>query len=251
MAEVLPLKYADGAFGQFASGDTIPALCLPVDTDQALAANSDTKIATQKASKAYMDNLIALAKFPGHRLPSVPVNSFAMTAQIGDSTPCTWGGSTAASVNICRFNQFAIGRTIKTNALRMEVTTTASTGSLRMGIFADNDGEPGVVVAQSTVAWGATMLEVTFTEVTLPPGVYWTAACAQHTSGSATNPVYRGGQRGPITTGWASPVANGTNIYPVKYASISGAFTDNPSTNVLVTTATLAPPIWMKVSALP
>lgn len=190
--------------------------------------------------------------FGGYRIPSVAINQYAMTAQIGDIAACSWGGSTSAAVNMCRFNQFAVGYTIKTDRLRMEVTTTASTGSLRLGIFADNAGEPGVVVCQGTVAWGATMLEATFTEVTLEPGVYWAAACAQHTSGSATNPQYRGGQRGPIHNGWASPVAGGTSVYPVKQATISGAFTDNPTmSSPLVTTATLAPPIWMKVTDRP
>lgn len=251
MGSVIPLKLGtDGVFGQFASGDTIPSSFLPVDTDGTLAADSDTVIATQKASKAYMDSLIALARFGGHRIPSVAVNDYAMTAQIGDAVSCTWGGSTAASVNICRFTQFALGYTIKTDRLRMEVTSAATTGSLRLGIFADAAGAPGVVQCQGTVAWAVAQCEATFTEVTLPPGVYWAAACAQHTSGSSTNPQYRGGQRGPVHNGWSSP-GTGSSYYPLKYATISGAFTDNPSLNEMAATATLAPPIWMKVTARP
>ena len=196
------------------------------------------------------DTLDAQIGFGGYRLPSVAVNDYVQTAQIGDQIACTWAGSAPTSVNICRFTQFAVGYTIKTDRLRMEVTVAASTGSLRLGIFADNAGEPGIVQCQGTVAWAAAMLEVTFTEVTLPPGVYWAAACAQHTSGSSANPQYRGGQRGAVPCGWPAPVA-GSSIYPIKYATISGSFADNPSCSVTSSTATFAPPIWMKVTARP
>lgn len=246
MTDATPLKLTSGIFGQFAPGDVVPTSHLPIDTDATLAADSDTLIATQKAVKGYVDAL----KFGGHRIPSVAVNEYAPTAQIGDQVACTWGGSTTASVNICRFAQFAIGYTVKTDRLRMEVTAAASTGSLRLGIFADNNGAPGAVKCQGTVAWAVAQCEATFTEVTLAPGVYWAAACAQHTSLSSTNPQYRGGQRGPVPSGWSSP-GTGASYYPIKYATISGSFTDNPSLNEMTSTATLAPPIWMKVTARP
>ena len=201
-------------------------------------------------TKEYVDSLIALSKFGGYRIPSVAVNEYAQIAQIGDAVACTWGGSTSSSVNICRFTQFALGYPVKTDRLRMEVTVAATTGSLRLGIFSDNEGEPGIVQCQGTVAWAAAQCEPTFSEVILEPGVYWGAACAQHTAVSSTNPQYRGGQRGPVNNGWSSP-GTGSSYYPVKYATIAGAFTDNPVCNVMASTATFAPPIWMKVTDRP
>lgn len=243
MTEVIPIKYAGGVFGQFASDDTIPALYLPIDTDGTLAANSDSKIATQKAVRSAV-------MFGGARLPSVAVDDFVCTAMVADQVSSQWAGSTVNSVNVCRFTQFAVGYTIKTAALRMECTQAASTGSLRLGIFADNAGRPGVVQAQGTVAWAAAMLEATFTEVTLTPGVYWAAACAQHTSGSSANPLYKGVQRGAVNVGWPSPAA-GSSYFPVLQATISGSFADNPSTSYTTNTASMAPVVYMKVTARP
>jgi hypothetical protein len=182
---------------------------------------------------------------------SVAVGDYVQTALVADSVATSWAGSTVTAVNICRFTQFSIARTVKTDRLRLDVTTAASTGSLRMGICSDTDGRPGTVIAQGTVAWAAAMLEVTFTEVTLTPGIYWAWACAQHTAGSSSNPQYRASQRGQPAAGDPSPVAGATS-WPVHTATISGAMTDNPGMSAVSrSTASQAPMIWLKVTALP
>lgn len=250
MADATPLKLTNGIFGQFASGDVIPTSFLPVDTDGTLSADSDSLVPTQRAAKAYSDDLIALAKFGGYRLPSVAVDDYVCLAPMADTVSTQWHGSTAASVNQTRFIQFAIGYTAKTDRLRLECTQAATTGSLRLGIFADNAGRPGTVVAQGTVAWAVGMLEATFTEATLTPGVYWGAAKAEHTAASTGNPLYRGVQRGPVNVGWPSP-SSGSSYYPDLRIAISGSFADNPTPNFGTSTASMLPYMFMKVTARP
>ena len=133
---------------------------------------------TEATDLATLAAVRELAGFGGYRLPSVAVDDYVCLAQVGDTVASIWHGSTATSVNQTRFTQFAVGYTVKTDRLRLECIAAASTGSLRLGIFADNAGRPGTVIAQGTVAWSVAMLEATFTEVTLAPGVYWGAASA-------------------------------------------------------------------------
>jgi len=55
MANKKPLKIESGQVQEFASGDTLGAAYVEMDTDGTLAANSDTMIASQKAVKTYVD----------------------------------------------------------------------------------------------------------------------------------------------------------------------------------------------------
>lgn len=66
MADITPLKgiFTEGdstALGEFEATDKVKPDHLPFDTDATLSANSDVLIATQKAVKAYCDQLIAAA----------------------------------------------------------------------------------------------------------------------------------------------------------------------------------------------
>lgn len=55
MANVLPIVLnTNGQLERIQSGDTVPAANIELDTDGTLAANSDTKIASQKAVKTYI-----------------------------------------------------------------------------------------------------------------------------------------------------------------------------------------------------
>lgn len=228
-----------------ATADNSPA-AITVAEQTILGRASGGDIAALTAAEARA----VLSAGVGGALPSVAVNDYVQTSQVADSIQTAWGSSIPGSVNMARFTQFYVARTIKTSALRLECTTAATTGAMRMGIYSDENGRPGTVLAQGTVAWAAAMLEVTFTEVTLTPGVYYVFACAQHTGASSTNPIYRGSQRGQPASGDTGPVA-GTSCWPFLQATISGSAANNPSCSIARSTASTAPMIWLKVTALP
>lgn len=75
---------------------------------------------------------------------------------------------------------FVVTAPITLAAIGIEVTTAVAATTVRLGIYADNNGMPGAVILDAgTVSAAATGWQETATSQTLAPGVYWLAAVGQ------------------------------------------------------------------------
>ena len=142
-----------------------------LDTDAALAAASDSKVATQKAVKAYVD-----ARFPIHR-SATTTRRISTTGPYAAAAPdgmTTTGDRTWARI-------FLPAGTYNTISVR---STTAATATWRLGIYNGASGDPtrpGTVLKDAgTIGLSVTaaMLTLSSLNFTVPAdGWYW--CCAQ------------------------------------------------------------------------
>ena len=144
---------------------------LDSDTDGTLAASSDTKVATQKAVKAYVD-----ARFPIHR-SATTTRRISTTGPFAAAAPdgmTTTGDRTWARI-------FLPAGTYNTISVR---STTAATATWRLGIYNGASGDPtrpGTVLKDAgTIGLSVTaaMLTLSSLNFTVPAdGWYW--CCTQ------------------------------------------------------------------------
>lgn len=84
-----------------------------------------------------------------------------------------------------------IPNSVIVSSMNIEVTVAASSGVVRMGIYADNGGVPGTLILDAgTVANTTTGAKAKVVSQPLSPGVYWVALVTQGTPG--TKATYRG-----------------------------------------------------------
>lgn len=158
----------------------------------------------------------------------------------------------SSSNNLVNYAPFRITKTIKTNELQINVTgaNNGASAAVRLGLYSDSGGRPANVIADGGVSSINTtgMKVLTFTEITLVPGCYWTAVTMQNLNTSDTNPSYAGAlysnQAAPETTPTASSA-----MYPYFYSTnITGSFANSPT----IFTARSGTPkighVWMKIS---
>ena len=144
---------------------------LDSDTDAALAAASDSKVATQKATKSYVD-----ARFPIHR----SATTSRRISTKGSFNPGAAEGMTTTGDRVYA-PIFLPAGTYNTLSVR---STTAGTSTWRLGIFNGASGDPtrpGTVLKDAgTINLSATaaMLTLSSLNFTIPAdGWYW--CCAQ------------------------------------------------------------------------
>lgn len=171
-----------------------------LDTDGTLTANSDTKIASQKAVKTYVDtnhsitgmivageNVLlsgAGTTVSPYNISStgLPYNNFPLYSSNGPanlmSSPfgqVSGNPSTTIGSSMHGFSPLPINRACKLNTLRTLVSTDG-TGTIYVGIYkATNDGLPfGDLLYQGSNSPVSGMGHVNFTtNLALQPGLYW------------------------------------------------------------------------------
>jgi hypothetical protein len=89
-------------------------------------------------------------------------------------------GTYTAALNVLRATPLWIQRPTTLDKIRAEVTTASAGNTFRIGLYADDDGYPGALIANSDVEAFATdstgVIEKTFSSaLTLPQGLYWIA----------------------------------------------------------------------------
>lgn len=138
---------------------------------------------------------------------------------------------------------------INSIALGVGSANTGPSAVLRLGIYSDSDGLPGMVVVDAGTASLAPngMKEMVFTEVFLDPGWYFAAMAAQNLDTAGTNPTF--GCLSTTTTTKATTAINGNNNMTSYYTlSVSGAFSNNPTIGQIATNPGKFYNIWVRVS---
>jgi hypothetical protein len=89
--------------------------------------------------------------------------------------------STALTANRIYAHPFIVAKTITIDRIAVNCTTLISGGGLRLGIYSDNNGEPGALLldagAVSTAATGVKTISIS---QQLTAGLYWLAAASSH-----------------------------------------------------------------------
>jgi len=146
-----------------------------LDTDVTLAADSNTKVATQRATKTYVDTAIAdvgglptcLTVIP---MPAVPANDSSMTLAV-DIT-----GNTTALIG-----QIVIPFAITANKITIRSATTVTTpGTLILSLFSENGQTRLFSVTTGNITTINTLYTTSLSAVVIPAGIYY--ICVQPTS---------------------------------------------------------------------
>ncbi|MEO9179566.1 MAG: hypothetical protein ABI221_01625, partial [Candidatus Saccharimonadales bacterium] len=143
-----------------------------IDTDATMAANSDTVVASQKATKTYVDSQDTLPVISGnwYSLPMIfPSHSLNQTSGNLLFCPIWWPGGNVSGVGI-------------------NVATAQSGSSWRLGVYASVNGAPsGAELLSPGLLTTATanMQTATITSTPLAKGWYWGAVLIETASGTA------------------------------------------------------------------
>lgn len=132
--------------------------------------------------------------------------------------------SATANLNTLYLLPFYVGKTTTFDRIACYVTTFSTGGDNRLGIYKDTNGTPSTLILDAgTVAVTAVGLYEITVSLTLTPGWYWLAACAQ-TSGSY-NVLSRGSTgASKITQRNSTSTTVAGAIYAITVNSITGAF---------------------------
>lgn len=217
-------SHATGGSDALAPSDIGAVPTSYLDTDAALAAASDSKVATQKAVKAYVD-----ARFPIHR-SATTTRRISTTGPFAAAAPdgmTTTGDRTWARI-------FLPAGTYNTISVR---STTAGTATWRLGIYNGASGDPtrpGTVLKDAgTIGLSVTpaMLTLSSLNFTVPAdGWYW--CCAQVETYTSTPQVVcaQGSANVDVGSfpGWPGQEASYTRPY-------TGFYDLSPSAGALTT----------------
>jgi len=145
-----------------------------LDTDVALTANSNAKVATQRATKTYVDTAIAgvglstcLTVIP---MPAVPANNTILSLVV-DIT-----GNTTALIG-----QIVIPFAITANKITIRSGTTVTTpGTLILSLFSENGQTRLFSVTTGDITTINTLYTTSLSTIVIPAGIYY--VCVQPTS---------------------------------------------------------------------
>jgi len=125
-------------------------------------------------------------------------------------------------------------------------------GFFRIGIYSDNNGEPGNVLCDTGTASTSTPGLITFnlsTPLTLTPGQYWIGIVAQDLNLGSASPSFSACSHSTAIANEPVPAGNNNGITSKIYNAPSGALAANPSLAFLSRANLTATPfhIWLKV----
>lgn len=164
--------------------------------------------------------------------------------------------STTNSNNFVRYCPFFVDRGITIDELALHVVAgnAGASAVLRIGIFADNAGRPGTIVADGGTAsinsTGVKALALS-PAVALTHGWYWFAAVTQNLDTGGTNPTLSSGSTANAGLSGAAAVQAGNQPYPfLTTTGVSGAFASNPTITMNYVNLHTIYNVYAKVSAL-
>lgn len=135
-----------------------------LDTDGTLAANSDTKVATQQAVKEYVDTQVATNSTPTI-LTYIPRPNFISTS----ASSTFFSASTNTTARIC---QFFLPAQITVNKLSFKAGSATTPGTVIVSIFSEDGQTRHISVTSGTV--NANVIQtVAVSAVALDPGNYY------------------------------------------------------------------------------
>lgn len=115
-------------------------------------------------------------------------------------------------------------------------TWTSATGTVRIGLYEDNDGKPGNLILDAgtvTVVTATTGYEITISQAISAGKFWWAMNCQSHT---AANPSFlgTGGGQAPFLIDYGSKNATlaGNNAMGYQETSVTGAFANVNSANL-------------------
>lgn len=143
-----------------------------LDTDGTLAADSDAKVATQKATKTYVDTELATVVAGGTALTLFPYPNGASAMSTG--TINVTANTTAY------LGQIVVPFRITVNKISFR-TGTATTPDTVDITFYSEDGQTRVFSVTSASVSANAVITTSVSSVTLEPGIYWTMVNANST----------------------------------------------------------------------
>lgn len=135
-----------------------------LDTDGTLAANSDSKVATQKAAKTYVDTELAAVVAGGTALTLVPYPNGAPPATINSFTI---SGNTTGYLG-----QYIIPFRITVNKISFRTTTATTPDTFDITCYSEDGQTQMFSVTTATVTANA-VITTSVPSITLEPGIYW------------------------------------------------------------------------------
>lgn len=184
-----------------------------------------------------------------------PINTYMLaTRWIGHGyTSHAVSSSASNSNNRGKTTPFLVTETVEVDALALYLVAANAGASavMRLGIFEDDGtGHPGsLVVDAGTASINATGLKtMTFTPVTLTPGIYHAACAMQSLDTAGTNPTVAGASAGTYQTPDPAPVGS-NNMFTFASYAMSGAFASSPTPTVSRSLTTGPFHIWIRRSA--
>lgn len=146
-----------------------------LDTDTTLAANSDAKIATQKAVKAYVDSIrntvIATGLTTGLTVIPKPQKPIQYGGNRNNFYQDNYGIDTNTKMCLGLVN-FPIGMVANKVSLMTETVTTG--GTFKIALYSE-DGQNLIFSVDATAAASSTLVTTTLSSVTILPGNYYFA----------------------------------------------------------------------------
>lgn len=232
------------------------------DTDGTLAANSDTKYASQKATKTYADTKTAksanLSDLNNKETSLINLNIARHTfRKTGTGTYERWYSSEAASFlpttagfakDILISIPFIVAKQMTIDRIGVEITGAGSAGSVvRLGIYDDNNVIPNNLVLDAGTIAGdsATVQSITINQ-TLNPGLYWLTLIHNSTSSITFRAIPADAL--PNVLGFASTIGT-TNSGTGVNATFTYAALPNPHTTPTSVAVGARPIIAARLSA--
>lgn len=161
------------------SGKVIQDAGVAVDTDGAFTADSDARLATQKAVRTYAAAALA----------AIPVNLVAgrYSALTPAAAAATLSGGTIYGNALGQGVAWPVvfNRDGTLTRLALSVTTLAASSKARIAIWADNGGVPGALILDAGQIDGATtgIKELTISQAVRAGVVYWFSVTLQGATG--------------------------------------------------------------------
>ena len=139
-----------------------------LDTDGTLAADSDAKVATQKATKTYVDTAVSGVALPTCLtvipIPAVPSNASVSTAALSIT------GNTTALVG-----QIVIPFTITANKITLRTNSAGVTtpGTFILSLFSEDGQTRLFSVTTGNITTISTLYTTNLSAVEIPAGIYY------------------------------------------------------------------------------
>jgi len=166
------------------------------------------------------------------------------------------GGNLHATVsnanNRVKVQPLLIDHIVTVTDLAIYLVAGNTGGTFRIGIYSDNNGEPGNVLCDTGTASTTTSGLITFnlsTPLTLTPGQYWIGIAAQDLNLGSATPSFSACSHSTAIANEPVPAATSNGITSKVYSAPSGALTANPPLSFISRSNLTATPfnIWLKV----
>jgi len=159
-----------------------------LDTDSTMAADSDTRVPSQKAVKAALAerSMFTIPQSGAWMIaPNLPWNG------VGSGPPAA---PTTNTQNLLIFVPFVVSEEFTLDRMGSELTAANSAGTVRLGIYtSDSHGQPDSLVlnAGTHAATATGSVAITGLSQVLLPGRYYAALVCQGLNTGGTNPAFR------------------------------------------------------------